>query len=313
MKTNISLLSFFFLFVIVNYAQNTTDSLYSVQVSFIKQNYAGNEAIDACVKIFNKSNSPITFSLADDFLSHQSITFELRTSQNIIIPIKNNLQALIKLKASDPSQYREITLLQGESFSKIFNIRDFYDLSEAKTYYIEALFFPDPDNHSTPYRSSFASFSQSVPSVVQEAILKETLIQTAKFKELSRLLPNEIIMSFFNSQMEKNWELFLLHIDPERLIYSFPNFAKQYDQATSGVFKLEIIDQFKRFFSTHWNIPLTSYKITRTIIEDDSATVTVDAIESIRFTNRRLRYTFTLYRTGQNSWLIENYLVLSLN
>ncbi|MGL4394732.1 MAG: hypothetical protein ACRCS8_05860 [Brevinema sp.] len=312
MKIKISLLSFFCCFFTMAHTQNS-DSLFSVQISFIKQNYTGNEPITACVKIFNKSNGAITFSLADDFLSHQSIAFELKTSQNIAVPIKNNIQAQIKLRASDPSQYREITLLRGESFSKIFNIRDFYDLDESKTYYIEALFYPDPDNHGLPYKSSYASFSQSAPRMVQENIIAAERVQEARINELSGALPSEIMTSFFESQKEKNWALFLMHIDPERLIYSFPNYAKQYDAATSGSFKLDIIDEFKRFFSRHWNIPLTSYKITETIIKDDRATVVVDAVESIRFTNRRLRYTFTLYRTGQNTWLIEDYIALSLN
>ncbi|MGL4562637.1 MAG: hypothetical protein ACRCVW_02120 [Brevinema sp.] len=296
--------------------QTTTPSPYVVRISFLKQNYLSNESIDICLKIMNTNDYPITFSVADsndEFLWYQSIDFELRTSQNITVPLKNIVQAQIKLKAADPSLYRDITLLKNESFTKVFNIRDFYDITDAKTFYIQASFYPDPDNHNTMYQSYFASFSQSAQAIVEQKIVEDDLLEQATINGLAQLLPNEIIESFFDAQKQKNWQLFLLHIDPERLIYSFPNFATQYDQATTGSFKLNIIDQFKRFFTSHWNIPLTSYHITETVIKDDTATVTVNAVESIRFTNRRLRYTFTLYRTGQNTWLISDYLVLSLN
>lgn len=290
----------------------TNNSPYIVEVSFIKQNYLGSEPINIMVTIINYSDKPLSFSLADNFVS-QSINFELRTSQNTLVPINNMVMAKLSLQSADPSLYRDITLLPKEAFSKSFNIRDYYTLTESRTYYIQAKFYPDPDNQSIFYLSDFQSFAQTTPLMVQQQIIQDDTEQQRKILELQQLLPNEVIASFFESQKNKNWTLFLLHIDPERLIYSFPNFSKQYDNAVNGTFKLNILDQFKRFFTANWNIALTSYKIKETIIEDDTATVIVDAVESIRFTNRRLRYTFTLYKTGNNSWIIDNYTVLALN
>lgn len=282
-----------------------------IKISFMKQNYFSDEAIEMSFSIMNINNSEQTFILSDVF--NQSINFKLYTAKNELMTMYPEVEARMNTTFANPALYRKITLVKGESYSRIFNLRDFYAINKQGTFYIKVIFYPNPDNKAEFYESEMISFSHTPSPIIKQKIDKDSLLRKQELQKIMKLLPNEVIASLFESQLLKDWNKFLLHIDFERLINSFNNYAQQYKRAENGIFRLDIIEQFKRFLTSHWDIPLISYKIQETIIQDDIAYVTVNAVESIGFTTRKLRYNFTLYKTGNNTWLIEDYTVLSLN
>ena len=288
---------------------NTNDN--SIEISFIKQNYQGDESIDIEFSIKNKGTQESFFVLSD--ILDQSINFELKTSRNEVIEINHNTGVRLTGTFSNPALYRYINLMPGESFSRIFDLRDLYSISTYETFYVKGVFYPDPDNRSVFINSDNTSFTHTPPPLVQQKISEDSIKRTQELNNLATLLPNEIVQSFFEAQFVKDWGKFLLHIDAERLISIFYNYSVQYKNSTDGTFRLELLENFKKFFTVHWDIPLVSYDIQETVIKGQEATVTVDAMESIRFTNRKIRYVFTLYRNTAGAWLISDYTVLSLN
>ncbi len=283
----------------------------STCISFVKQNYQANEPIQLEFEIINQGVEEQSFILSD--VLPQSIRFELKSSRNESIPMsRRNIIEYTEVYAN-PALYRTITLLPNESFGVLFNLRNLYDITAYETYYIRSTFYPNPDNRADFVESDYTSFSHTPSPLVIQTIVEESIIRQNQIMALSRMLPSEIIASFFNAQFERDWDKFLLHISLSQLIQSFHNFSVPYDRSTDSAFKLELIEQFKRFLTVHWDMPITSYNIVETIIRDDTATVTVDAVESIGFTSRRLRYYFTLLRSASGAWLISDYSVLALN
>lgn len=294
------------------YTQSTFDTNNNkIEISFIKQNYQGDESINIKFSIENTGTEESSFVLSD--ILDQSIDFELKTSRNEEIEVNHNTDVRLTGAFSNPSLYRNINLMPGESFSRMFDLRYLYNITTDETFYVKGIFFPDPDNKSVFITSDNTSFSHTPPLLVQQKISADLILRDQELKKLVTLLPSEIIQSFFDAQFVKDWSKFLLHIDAERLIQIFHNYSFQYNNSKDGTFKLELIENFKKFLTIHWNIPLIGYNIKETVIQGQQATVTVDATESIRFTSRKIRYVFTLYRSTQGSWLISDYTVLSLN
>ncbi|MGL5956940.1 MAG: hypothetical protein ACRC0X_10165 [Brevinema sp.] len=294
---------------IYHYAVNPISP--AVSISFVKQNYQAYEPIQLELFIKNQDTKEQSFVLSD--ILAQSIHFELRTSRNELLAINPKVAQQLTGIFSTPELYRTITLMPQESFSRLFDLRELYNITQYDTFYLKGIFYPDPDNRQVQAVSDYTAFSHTPSSVILQQIVTDSIERNQDLSILSTLLPNEIIQSFFESLFAKDWEKFLLHINTEQLLQSFQNYATQYNQSNDATFKLELLKQFQRFLTVHWNIPLTSYNITQTTIQENTAYVTVDALESIRFTSRRIRYTFVLYRSVSGYWLISDYTVLALN
>lgn len=292
------------------YAQTNLKN-YNIGLSFLKQNYQADEPVMVQLSIENIGNIGNTFILSD--VLEQSIGFELKTSRNELLPLNSDTDIHLTGLFSNPALYRDISLMPSESFSRMFDLREFYDIKAYEIFYLKGIFYPDPDNNAVFVESEYTSFSHSPPSLVLQSILDRSIKRSEKIDLLSKLLPSEVVQNLFEAQFTKDWEKFLMLINAERLLNSFQNYAVQYNESTDGAFRLELVEKFKRFLTVHWNIPLVSYEILDTHIQGNTAYVTVDALESIRFTTRKIRYTFTLHRTISGSWLIVDYEVLSLN
>lgn len=281
------------------------------RISFVKQNYTGSEPIQLVLSVYNTNNKSVNIALSDTL--NQTISFELRTTKNEIAPLKPSVDAQTRTIYANPSLYRYITLEPNEVFSRIFDLRDFFDITAFSSYYVKASFFPDPDNRAEFFESDYTVFTHIPPVSVQQEMVRVQTEREKILQEAKLLLPSESIADLFEAQAVKDWERFLVHIDAERLINSFDNYARQYNAAREGSFKLDILENFKRFLTAHWNSSLISYDVKETLIQENKAYVTVDAVEGIRFTSRRLRYNFVMYKNGAGQWLIEDYTVLALN
>lgn len=298
----------FFFFTSSLFAQNKA---LLTSISIYKQNFTGDEPVRVNVYIANSGTREESFSLSD--AAYQSISFDLRTAANEPIELRPAVDARMRTVYSNPNLYRTLTLMPGESYSASFDLRDYFNITANGAYYIRARFYPDPDNRALVFDSEYAAFTHTPPDTVRRALDVKAQQRVRALETAKAFLPNEAVQDLFEAQMAKDWERFLLHIDAERLINAFPVYADQYNASTDGAFRLDLLEQFRRFLTVHWNLSLTGYEITETRITKETAEVTADAYESVRISQRRIRYNFRLYRNGEGRWLIDNYEVLALN
>ncbi|MGL5721293.1 MAG: hypothetical protein ACRCY4_02705 [Brevinema sp.] len=301
----------FFLIFAVSSALYSQSSPIQVRISLFKQTFSSDEPLKAYVSFYNQSIEEQQFDLSD--VLFQSLVFDLRSSANETIPLRPEMDALARTTYSNPSLYRRMRLAPGESFTFTSDLRTYFDVPKSGSYYVRARFYPDPDNRSDEYFSEYFSFAQTPPAPVMQRINQEQTRRAAALEEARQFLPGEVIQDLFEAQLKKDWERFLVHIDAEQLINAFDQYARQYNASIDGTFRLDLLEQFKRFLTSHWNIHLAGYEIRETIIRRDTATVEADAFERIRTQTRRIRYSFELSRNGQGQWRIDNYVVLAVN
>ncbi|MGL5254335.1 MAG: hypothetical protein ACRC9L_05025 [Brevinema sp.] len=301
----------FLLIFAVSSALYAKSSPIQVRISLFKQTFSSDEPLKAYVSFYNQSTTDQQFFLSD--VLFQSLVFDLRSSANEIVPLRPEMDALARTTYSNPALYRRIRLAPGESFSFTSDLREYFNVPKSGSYYVRARFYPDPDNRSDEFFSEYFSFAQTPPAPVMQRINQEQIRRSKTLEEARQFLPGEVIQDLFEAQMKKDWERFLVHIDAEQLINAFDQYANQYNTSIDGTFRLDLLEQFKRFLTSHWNIPLSSYEIRETIIKRDTATVEADALERVRTQTRRIRYSFELSRNGQGQWVIDNYIVLAVN
>ncbi|MGL4367566.1 MAG: hypothetical protein ACRCTQ_04730 [Brevinemataceae bacterium] len=288
----------------------TVDNSLSVKIYFLKQNYTPSEPIQIYFTIVNESNQNIEFTLSD--VIYQSFMFELRTSRNELIALNPVIQSETETVFGNPSLYRTINLAPGESLFRKFNLRELYTINEQQGYYVKALFYPYPDNRTNVLVSDLVMFFQTPDLMVQNKINSNNIQQTHMVAVRNTSLPNEVVANLFESQMKKDWSAFLLNIDESQLIYSFNNYANQFDQAKTSSAKTEVLKTFQRFLTEHWNNSIISYTILDTVIKGDKAVVNAEATENFKFFHRKFRYQFSLYRNGKGIWYISDYTILVL-
>jgi ABC-type transporter MlaC component len=115
-----------------------------------------------------------------------------------------------------------------------------------------------------------------------------------------------------NAKMKKDQEEFGIYFDLEKLIIIFPSFYKKYTEAPTPSEKTKVIQNFEEYLTTYWGDPIISYTIEKTEIEGQEAKVTANVKFKLRETSYTLKYTYSLYQTYDNRWLIYSYDVVNL-
>lgn len=281
-----------------------------VELQFYNQNYRLNESIPVVVSVFNQAGQRLAFQVSPQI--YESFYFEVKTPRNEEIQIRDDFRIEIKENASAVSDYRDILLDAGESFSRTIDITQWFDVKDSGYYYIKGVFFPNPDDRSQKIESSFYKILVKAPQIVEQSLVEENQRQQVQLREIKKLPPYDAIADFIDAKMKKDWERFLAHIDAARLIESFQNFSSDYQNARTGAYRLEVLERFKRYLTVHWQDMILEYKIKKSEIEDDKATVEADIEYKIRTVSYALRYTFYLYKNHEGQWLIYDYTALRI-
>jgi hypothetical protein len=307
-----SIVSVVFLFLIFSsiYSTDSSVSNFQVELQFFKQVYRISDPVPVLINIVNRSGEKTSFRVSP--LIHESFFFELKTPKNEDVPIADNFQVEMKDNASAGSDFREITLAENESFSRFIDIAKWFDLKEPGYYYIKGIFFPNPDNKNEQAESFYYKILLKPPSSVEKQLNKEESNRQVELENVQKFPPYEVIGDFFDAKMKKDWERFLLHIDAEKLISSFDEYKAAYENARSGKYRLEVLEDFKRYLTVHWQDRIMAYKITKTQIEENKATVGCDVDYKIETLSYSMRYLFYLSQNHLGQWLIYDYTALKI-
>lgn len=280
----------------------------TVDLKFQKQSYRLNEPIEVNILIINNTKEPQSVMVSP--LVYESFFFELKTPKNEIIPLLNSFQIELKNNASAGGDYRAFTLLPSESFSRVIDITRWFDIQDAGYYYVKGFFYPDPDKKSEMIDSFDFKILIKPPLLIEKAIKEEEHTKETVMKQVKLLPPYDVVADLLNAKMLKDWPRFMTHIDAERLITAFHDYASAYENARTGKYKFEILEDFKRYLTVHWQDRIKSYKVTETQIKDDQAIVVSDVDFKVKTFEYSMRYTFSLYKNHLNEWLVYDYTAL---
>lgn len=281
-----------------------------VELQFYKQTYRLNEPVNVLINVVNSSSQPVSFQVSP--LIYETFFFEIRTPRNEIVPLLDVFQVQMKNNASSSGDFRDIILQPQESFSRIIDITQWFDIKESGYYIIRGLFHNNPDKQGEFLSSYDYKILVKPPLLVEKKLSEDEQQRVTELENVKKLPPYDVIADFLDAKMKKDWERFLAHVDPERLIASFQEYYSAYENARSGKYRLEVLEEFKRYLTVHWQDRILSYKIGSSQIQDDKATVVCDVDYTTKTLMYGLRYTFSLYRNHMDQWLVYDYNVLKI-
>ena len=281
-----------------------------VGLQFYRETYRLNEPIPVQINVVNNSSFPVKFYVSP--LIYESFFFTMKTPKNEDVALLDSFQVERKNNTSSSGDFREITLMPGEEFARLIDLTQWFDIRESGYYYIKGLFYPNPDKKNVLIESFDYKILIKPPVIVEKQISAEELERQADFEKVLKLPPYDVIDDFLDAKMKKDWERFLLHIDPTRLIKSFDEYYNAYQNARSGTYQLQVIEDFKKYLTVYWQDRILSYKIIESHIKENDATVIADVDFKVKLFSYTLRYTFNLYRNHLNQWLIYDYSALKV-
>lgn len=285
------------------YSQSTQDI--KVELQFYTQTYRLNEPIPVVVNVMNAGTSRFTFQVSSRI--YQTFFFEIRTPANERIDVKDDFQVEMRENYSTSEDYRPMSLESGESFSRQIDITQWFDVRETGYYYIKGYFYPNPDDTNNFVESVNYKILVKPPLIVEQQVVAAEQQQQQRYDELKKLPPYDAIADMIDAKMKKDWDRFLFHIDAERLIMTFQNYAAEYSNARTGRLRLDLIEDFKDYLTKHWQDTILSYQVKRSEIEGDEAKVICDVVYKVRTLSYTLEYTFDLYRNHEGQWLVQGY------
>jgi hypothetical protein len=276
-----------------------------VELQFYKQTYRLNEPVPVMINVINTSDTALSFYVSS--LIYETFFFTLLNPKSEEMPLLDRFQVEIKNNASSSGDWREIKLLPGESFSRVIDITEWFDIKESGYYYIKGRFFANPDKKSDLNESFNYKILVKPPLLIENKLNDEEQERITVLENIQKLPPYDAVEDLLDAKMKKDWDRFLAHIDAERLIQSFQSYNQAFENARSGRYRLEVLDDFKKYLTVHWQDRILSYKILESQIKDDNATVLCDVDYKVRLYSYTLRYTFNLYKNHVNQWLIYDY------
>lgn len=288
------------------YAFNPED--FKLLLDFEKSTFRMNSAVNIEIKLVNISQDERIIKLSP--FNYESFSFIVKTPQNEELSYRDDYKIRMNEIESSYDEVKEVRLLSKESVSRLINLSEIFDFRKEGYYFIKVLYYPDPDIKSTYIESEYYKFLLKPPSIVEQNIDENYKERKQQIEHVKKLPPYDVVDDLLDAKMKKDWERFLTHFDVERLIYSFQNYGKAYESAKGGKYKLEILEDFKKYLTTHWQDRILSYKILESYIKPDVATVDADVEYKVRELSYVLRYTFKLYRNFLGEWKIYDYTVL---
>lgn len=281
-----------------------------VELKFYKQAYRINEDIPVQILVYNLSDRPQEIYVSP--LVYETFFFDIRTTKNIPVGLRDDFQITKSSVLSDVGQFRKIILMPGESFSRDININEWFDLSEVGYYSINGLFYRRPDLTNDVRRSFTYKILIKPPQVIEESVAKEDLRRQEEFQTLMKLPPYEAIADMWDAKSKKDWERFLFHIDAEKLIMAFDDYKEAYLSARTGRYRLQIVEEFKKYLTVHWQDRILQYTIKEATIKGTEAEVISDVEFAVRSQSYILRYYFKLYQNISGQWLVYDYSVVRI-
>ncbi|MEJ5285050.1 MAG: hypothetical protein ACP5Q5_08440 [Brevinematia bacterium] len=296
-----------FIFFVLFYSFCFSSDL-KLMIDFEKTTFRLNSPINIEIKIMNNSQEKKLIKLSP--LDYESFYFYLRTSENELLDYKDEYRLKTKEIVSSLDDVKEVILFPGESITRVVNLDEIFDFRKTGFYYLKVNYYPEPENRLSYYETENYKFLVRPPLVVEDDLRKVEDSRQKRIDVIKKGPPYEIVEDLIDAKMKKDWDRFLVYFDLERLIYSFQNFSSAYENAKTGKHKFEILEDFRRYLTTHWQDRILSYKVLEAYIKGENATVDADVEFKVRNLSYVLRYTFKFYKNANNEWKIYDYTVL---
>jgi hypothetical protein len=263
--------------------------------------YKQNEPIYLDVSIKNFGNEVIRFFPTNANL--KTYQFVITDENDESLPMREELKledlksAKIRTVNLVGDRVKEIIIHKNETFTKRFDLSEYYDLEPGKKYYVTSYFYPN----FTEDRDNFIkSSNQAIFQIEKRKIEK----QIRKFSEselvTDGLSPEETIFLFLGAELKKNWQNYFKYIHFPEFILGYTKYSNEYNTADEN-YKNLVIDDFKKYLSESKSGNLTYYKVLSSeVMNPQMARVFVHVEREQKRVVSKFEYQYTLKKTDES-------------
>jgi hypothetical protein len=274
--------------------------------------YVQTDPIYVQITITNNSPFPYRFKLADERVF--SIDFDVRTMTNRALSQADSL--VRKRNQNNNVFFREITIESGESFSFAEDLRDYISFSQAGSFRVRAVVYPELYRSTTSapaLESNYLTLSLR-PAVIQgpDGIPVEMDVASGAVLVRQQLPPDETVAYMLTARQQSQWERFFLYLDLEAML-SRDALQKRKWLAENEEGRRRMVNEYQQNLQNSTidgdiSVIPTTFEIQRTVYNNDEGEVTVLLrFRQLTYTELR-RYTYYLEK-HDNFWMIVNYSV----
>ncbi|AEJ61469.1 hypothetical protein Spith_1199 [Spirochaeta thermophila DSM 6578] len=292
-------------------AQDVSGLEFSIRL-YNQRIYYPDSPIQIKITLTNAGARDISFKIADQRI--HSFGFDMRTISNTRVPeseffITHRIQ-------NQPVFYRTITLLPGEEYAIVEDLKDYCAVTEPGVYVIQGLFYPDLyAASSTPIRSNRLILTVHPPMDTLEEAGVRVETQTGEVLKAQPLPPDEVVRTVIEARQKGQWERFFLFIDLEAL-YTRDRTRRQRYLNAAEEDRIRLLEEFKKGLTQQvvdQDIVLIPQEFEIVKTEYTSREGSVRVIEKFRYpTYTEVKeYTYSLQKRD-GIWYIVDYTVQNL-
>ncbi|HAE21466.1 MAG TPA: hypothetical protein DCG47_03960 [Spirochaetaceae bacterium] len=265
------------------------------------------------VKVTIRNDTPLTyrFKLAEE--RRHSIGFDLRSLSNRAIQASDAWKRA--MASSSPVYYRELSLLPGEEYSFIEDLRDYVHIDEAGAYVLRCRFWPELSAGGTAGALESNALSLSLrPGVPSPAAAQLFRADTAEILKPERIGPDEVVRRTINARQRGQWNEFFLYLDIESLLLGNPDkkraYTRESDDGRRRMLEAYKADLMANIVDQDIIVIPSSYEISETRYRPSTGTVT--AILKFAYDGFSMvkQYSYELEKRD-DIWYIVAYTVLN--
>ncbi|MDX1957463.1 MAG: hypothetical protein SFU98_02765 [Leptospiraceae bacterium] len=171
-------------------------------------------------------------------------------------------------------EVKEIVIHKGESFTKRFNLKDYYHFEAGKKYFITGYFYPNYLEDNTNFLKT-ENRAMLLIEPKKKEIIKKKYESSEKLSHFEGLSPEEVVHLFLSAEMKKNWDNYFKHLHLSEFINSYTKFSKEYSNSEED-YKELVLNEFKKYLMEENAGKITYYKIqSKEILSSSLARVVV--------------------------------------
>ncbi len=217
-------------FAVAALAQAAAQAQLSISF-FDKRIYMPGSEIPVKVTLRNDGPAPFRFKLAEE--RRHSISFDVRSLSNRAMEASDAWKRA--MANNQPVYYRELSLLPGEEYSFIEDIRDYVTINEAGSFIMRCSFWPELGGDSRNQAAAGALQSNALSLSVRPGVPSPSASQlfsadTGMVLKPEKLPPDEVVSRTIRARQKGHWNEFFLYLDVERLLLGNPEKKRSYNR-----------------------------------------------------------------------------------
>lgn len=304
---------YFFAFSEEYYNSDTNGESLLMKIELVTPKiFRQNEDVFIDVKLFNRSESPVSTLISDD--KKYCFDFQIYSMQNQ--PLEHKEEYIVSFHKVKAIFKTKINIDPYEGYTYRARLNDYFNLDITGQYYIKGIYYPElktSNSKSASISSNRLALNVRPQDIDDKYVVERKFVEEEKRLNAEKKSPDEVIKYMLEARMKNEWEKYFLYLDLDKLILGNNKFKDSYLKKDVERQK-EIISRYKEYLKkdTIEDISFLPHGFEIIKTEYSQGKGKVDAIVDFKYIDyiERKYYTFFLNKKG-DVWYVYDYEVMN--